>query len=74
VTEPAKVGMKTWTTVSTNDFDAPNPGTTLVGFEVKIPANTAAALSVKLIPQSAKKATAKIPALSQWPTVYMQTQ
>jgi hypothetical protein len=65
VAEPAKVTMKTWTTVSANDFDAPNPGTTLVGFEVKIPANTAAALSVKLIPQSAKT-TSTAPALDQW--------
>jgi len=66
VAEPAKVTMKTWTTTPPNDFDAPNPGTVLVGFEVKIPANTSATLLVKLIPQSAKKTSAKIPELKDW--------
>jgi len=67
VAEPAKVTMKTWTTVPPNDYDAPNPGTVLVGFEVKIPANTSATLLVKLIPQSAGKTSAKIPELKEWP-------
>jgi hypothetical protein len=69
VAEPAKITMKTWTTVSENDFDALNTGTSLVGFEVKIPANTATAFSVKLIPQSAKKTTAKVPPLAEWPNL-----
>jgi hypothetical protein len=67
VAEPAKVTLKTWTTVSTNDYDAANPGTTLIGFEVKVPANSTAVLTIKLIPQSAKKIEAKVPALSEWP-------
>ncbi len=67
VVEPATVTMKTWTTASTNDYDDPNPGTVLVGFEVKIPARTSAALTVKLIPQSAKKTGAKVPELKAWP-------
>jgi len=67
VMEPAKVTMKTWSTVSPNDFDSPNPGTTLIGFEVKIPANTEAALSVKLIPQGAKKTMTNLPELASWP-------
>ncbi|KAA6328811.1 hypothetical protein EZS27_022321, partial [termite gut metagenome] len=66
VSEPAKVALKTWSTVSANDFDVANPGTTLIGFEVKIPANTTAALLVKLIPQSAKKVASKTPELAQW--------
>ncbi|WP_080904686.1 heparinase II/III family protein [Parabacteroides sp. Marseille-P3160] len=66
VAEPAKVTMKIGSTVSPNDYDAPNPGTALVGFEVKVPANTSVALSVKLIPQKIKK-TADVPALAQWP-------
>jgi hypothetical protein len=61
------VTMKTWTTTPPNDFDAPNPGTILVGFEVKVPANTGAALTVKLIPQNAKKTISKIPELEKWP-------
>jgi hypothetical protein len=67
VVEPAKVTLKTWTTVPTHDYDALNPNTSLIGFEVKVPANTKAALTVKLIPQSAKKYSEKIPELAQWP-------
>ena len=66
VVEPANVTMKTWTTVPPNEYDAPNPGTTLIGFEVKVPANSNAALLVKLIPQNVTKTTA-IPELAQWP-------
>jgi hypothetical protein len=67
VAEPNKVTLKTWSTVSKNDYDSANPGTTLIGFEVKVPANSTAVLTVNLIPQSAKKAIAKTPALSEWP-------
>ncbi|GHT44021.1 hypothetical protein FACS189438_2260 [Bacteroidia bacterium] len=67
VTSPAKVSMKTWTTKSPNDYDAENPGTTLLGFEVAVPANTSTALTVKLIPQSAKNASALVHELAQWP-------
>ncbi|MDR1864428.1 MAG: heparinase II/III-family protein [Bacteroidales bacterium] len=66
VAEPAKVTMKTWTTTSANDFDAPNPGTVLVGFEATVPANSVAALSVKLIPQGVRKTVSKVPELAQW--------
>ncbi|KAA6316989.1 hypothetical protein EZS27_032787, partial [termite gut metagenome] len=52
VVEPAKVTMKTWTTTSPNDYDAPNPGTVLVGFELTAPANADITLSVNLIPQT----------------------
>jgi len=67
VVEPSKVTMKTWSTTPANDWDIPNPGTVLVGFEVTIPAGTSTALTVKLIPQSAKKTSAKVPALKDWP-------
>ena len=50
VREPAVVTMKTWSTVPPNDFDAANPGTTLVGFEVYLPSLTSTALSVTLTP------------------------
>ena len=33
--------LKTWSTVPTHDYDAPNPGTTLVGFEATLPAGSA---------------------------------
>ena len=67
VSEPARVTMKTWPTTPTNDYDAPNTGTILVGFEVIIPANASASLLVKLIPQSAKSTNVKIPELKNWP-------
>ena len=66
VAAPFQVEMKTWPTTSTNDYDAPNPGTILVGFEVKVPANTDTALTVKLIPQGAKGSGKKVLPLSEW--------
>jgi hypothetical protein len=68
VQEPAKVTLKTWPTDPQHDYDAPNPGTTLVGFEVKLPANTKTALTVLLIPEkAAKKTNTKVQPLQQWP-------
>jgi hypothetical protein len=66
VAEPAKVTMKTWSTVSPNEWDSQNPGTSLIGFEVKLPANTSQTLLVKLIPHKAKNTKKAIPALSLW--------
>ena len=67
VAEPANVTMKTWTTASPNDYDSPNPGTTLVGFEVKVPAGASTALTVKMIPPTARNTGAKVAELSAWP-------
>jgi hypothetical protein len=67
VESPVKVTMKTWSTDPPNSYDAPNPGTTLVGFEVSLPAKSKTALNVSLIPEKAiKKATKKIEPLSNW--------
>jgi hypothetical protein len=67
VQEPATVTMKTWSTDPPHDYDAPNPGTTLVGFEVKLPSNAKRAISVALIPQGAEqKASQKIQPLQSW--------
>jgi len=44
--------MKTWSTDPPKDYDAPNPGTAMVGFEMKIPANTKKSFRVFLIPES----------------------
>ena len=67
VQEPATVTMKTWSTDPEHDYDATNPGTTRVGFEVKIPANTKLALTVLLIPGSAGDVPApKVQSLQQW--------
>ena len=55
VKEPASVTMKTWSTTPSHTYDAANPGTTMVGFEVTIPANTNAALTVLLLPEGAEE-------------------
>jgi hypothetical protein len=67
VESPVKVTMKTWSTDPPNSYDAPNPGTTLTGFEITVPANTKIAFNVSLIPEKALgKAKKKIPALKDW--------
>lgn len=67
VREPATVTMKTWPTDPPHDYDAPNPGTALVGFEVHLPANTSSAITVALVPQKAEKnASKKTLPLQQW--------
>lgn len=67
VQSPAKVTMKTWSTDPPNSYDAPNPGTTLVGFEVTLPANSKTAITVALIPEkSLNKANKKIQPLQNW--------
>lgn len=51
VDEPASVTMKTWSTQPSHAYDSPNPGTSMVGFEVSVPANTRRSLLVRLTPQ-----------------------
>ncbi len=46
----APVTMKTWSTAPGTTYDAPNPGTVLVGFEYTLPAGTPAQIEVLLIP------------------------
>jgi hypothetical protein len=67
VQEPATINMKTWTTIPPNSYDAPNPGTALVGFELVVPANTAMTITVKLIPERVRnKSNKSVPALGKW--------
>ena len=49
---PDNIQMKTWSTAPTNNYDAENPGTIMVGFECEVPANTNEAFEVMLIPKS----------------------
>ncbi|QJW90915.1 DUF4962 domain-containing protein [Spirosoma taeanense] len=68
VQEPADVTLKTWPTDPPHDYDAPNPGTQLVGFEVTMPANTKGNLTVMLIPEKAiQQATKPVLPLDKWP-------
>jgi hypothetical protein len=48
------IKMKTWSTDPPRDYDAPNPGTILVGFEAIIPAGSKKTLQVVLTPGSKK--------------------
>jgi hypothetical protein len=68
VQEPANVTLKTWSTNPPNHYDAPNPGTVLVGFEVTMPPKAKGVLTVLLIPESAQKQVKKnIQSLRKWP-------
>jgi hypothetical protein len=67
VESPAKVSLMTWSTQPTTTYDAANPGTTIVGFEMELAANSKEIFVVKLIPPGAeKKAKQKVAALGSW--------
>ena len=67
VNTSAKVTMKTWSTEPTTTYDAPNPGTTLVGFEMQLKPNQKQAIQVLLIPGSVNAKNAKFEkALGSW--------
>ena len=51
---PDNIQMNTWSTAPTNNYDAANPGTIIVGFECEIPANTKESFEVILVPYSAE--------------------
>lgn len=61
------VTIKSWSTAPTTDYDAPNPGTTIVGFETTLPANSKQRFVVNLVPVKRKAIVpAKITPLSNW--------
>lgn len=67
VVSPTNVTIKTWTTTPTHDYDAPNPNTVFVGFEVVLPKNTKSTLTVLLIPQGQVNVnTETIAPLEKW--------
>ncbi len=49
VEHPGNITLKTWSTEPTTSYDAANPGTVIVGFELTMPANTEETIVVKLI-------------------------
>ena len=53
VSGPANLQMKTWSTEPTTDYDAPNPGTILMGFECELPPDASETLQVLLMPEKA---------------------
>lgn len=67
VNGPANLTMKTWSTAPTNDYDAANPGTIVVGFECEIPANTKENFEVLLVPEKSIGEAAPLnKSLSNW--------
>lgn len=64
---PESLQMRTWSTEPTTDYDAPNPGTTLVGFEYELPANATETFRVFLVPEDATGAVAPFDkSLTDW--------
>ncbi len=48
----AQITMKTWSTTPTTTYDAPNPGTSLVGFEMQLKPRESKSIQVLLIPET----------------------
>ena len=67
VNTSAKVTMKTWPTAPTTTYDAENPGTTLVGFEMQLKPGQKQAIQVLLVPGSVETKNVKFEkALGSW--------
>ena len=67
VNTESKVTMKTWPTAPTTTYDAPNPGTTLVGFEMQLKPGQKQAIQVLLVPGSVNSKNVKFEkALTNW--------
>ncbi len=67
VDSPANAKLQTWSSAPTTDYDAPNEGTVLVGFEYEVPANASQTVQVSLVPESGKAAPkAMNKPLAQW--------
>ena len=53
IKSPSGAVMETKSTIPPHGYDAPNPGTTMIGFEVVVPANSKEDLVVLLLPEGA---------------------
>ena len=68
VTEPSSIKIETWPTVPPHDYDAPNPGTILVGFQVEAPAQMKTILEVALITERVDPEKVEgVGSLDSWP-------
>lgn len=64
---PANAKLQTWSTAPTTDYDAPNEGTLLVGFEYEVPPGKSQTLQVSLLPQKVVPTTKGFDTpLAQW--------
>lgn len=66
VDEPAGITLTTWSSQPTTDYDAPNPGTILIGFETDLPANASSVFQVKLIPGTSASVATFSKSLDNW--------
>jgi len=66
VDEPANITLTTWSSQPVTDYDAPNPGTILIGFETELPANAVSTLQVRLIPASSATDASFNKRLTDW--------
>lgn len=60
------IQMKTWSTAPTNNYDAENPGTIMVGFECELPANSKETFEVLLVPEKANEVDFLNLKLDEW--------
>lgn len=60
------VQMKIWSTGPTNDYDAPNAGSVILGFETKVRAKEKVYQSVLLIPGGQQESSIKVLKLDEW--------
>lgn len=65
VISPQKIALKSWSTDPVHSYDAENPGTIRVGFEVALDANQSYDFSVLLLPEVSKKKI-KVNKLADW--------
>lgn len=70
ISEPSDAVFTTWSTDPPQPFDAPNPGTTLIGFEVKRNPSKPFSFTVLMVPGDASlENKMAIPVLSEWPLI-----
>lgn len=62
----SEVKMKTWSTDPLTDYDAKNPGTSIVGFEVRLKAGSEQAISVFIDAQSPSPKSFSAQPISSW--------
>ncbi|QRR00632.1 heparinase II/III domain-containing protein [Dyadobacter sandarakinus] len=58
------IQIRTWSTAPPSHYDAPNPGTTLVGFEAELPAGSKASVNAFFV--KAKNEVGKVAPLDTW--------
>jgi hypothetical protein len=69
INEPSDAVFTTWSTDPPQAFDAPNPGTILIGFEIRKKPSDTITISVEMIPQeTVLENKMAIPLLSEWPS------